>query len=103
MLYLPLHKLLPEKHTLTVVEVQQLPELENTDSKDESNCLKWTIYNGRRKVFVNFKTDKDKLNIVLYRYRNNFHLKDKEVDLKITEYQTLFAKRVYLMSYIDIF
>ena len=33
----------PEKLTLTVVEMQQLPDVENTDSKEEKSCLKWTI------------------------------------------------------------
>ena len=61
----------PKKLTLTVVQMQQLPDIEKTDSKKEISCLKWTIYNGRRKVCVNFQTDTDKLNIVVYRYRNN--------------------------------
>ena len=92
----------PEKLTLTVVEKQQLPDVEKTDSKKEVSCLKWTIYIGRRKVCVNFHTDTDKLNIVVYRYRNNLYLKDNEVDLKLTEYQSLLVKRIYLLSYIDI-
>ena len=66
----------PEKPTLTVVETQQLPGIEETDSKDEISSLKWTIYNSRRKVCVNFQTDTDKLNIVVYRYRNKLYLKD---------------------------
>ena len=33
----------PEKITLTVVETQQLPDLERTDSKKELSCLNWTI------------------------------------------------------------
>ena len=82
----------PETLTLTVVELQQLPDIEKTDSKEELSCLKWTIYNGRRKVCENFQTDTDKLNIVVYRYRNNLYLKDNEVDLKLTEYQSLLAK-----------
>ena len=65
-------KFSPEKLTLTVVEMQQLPDVETTDSKEEISCLKWTIYYGRRKVCVNFQTDTDKLNIVVYQYRNNF-------------------------------
>ena len=93
----------PEKLTLTVVEMQQLPEIEKTDSKEEISCLKWTIYNGRRKVCVNFQTDTDKLNFVVYRYRNNFYLKDNEVILKLSENELLLAKRVYLFSYFDIF
>ena len=93
----------PAKLTLTVVEMQQMPDIEETDSKKEVSCLKWTIYNGRRKVCVNFQTVTDTLNIVVYRYRNNLYLKDNEVDLKLTEYQSRPAERVYLLSYIDIF
>ena len=93
----------PKKLTLTVVEMQRLPDIEKTDSKEEKSCFKWTIYNGRRKVCVNFQTDTDKLNIAVYRYRNNLYLKDNEVDLKLTEYQSLSAKRINLLSYIDIF
>ena len=96
-------KTYPEKFTLTVFEMQQLPDIEEADSKEEITCLKWTIYNGRRKVCVNLETDTDKLNIVVYRYRNNLYLKDNELDLKLSEYQALLAKRVYLLSYIDIF
>ena len=83
----------PEKFTLTVVEMQQLPDIEKTDSRDEISCLRRTIYNGRRKVCVNFQTDTDKLSIVVYRYRNNLHLKNNEADLKLTEYQSLLAEQ----------
>ena len=79
----------PEKLTLTAVEIQQLPDIEKTDSKEELSCLKWTIYNGSRNVCVNFQTDTDKLNIVVYRYRNNLYLKDNEVDRKLSEYESL--------------
>ena len=33
----------PEKITLTLVETQQLPDIEEADLKDEICCLKWTI------------------------------------------------------------
>ena len=84
----------PEKNTLTVVQMQQMPKVEKTDSKKETSCLKWTIQNGRRKVYVNFHTDTDKLNIVVYRYRNNLYLKDDEVILKLSEHDSLLTKRV---------
>ena len=44
----------PGKNTLTLVESQQLPDIENVDSRDEISCLKWTIYKGGRKVCINF-------------------------------------------------
>ena len=95
-------KVLPTKFTLTLVETQQLPDIEKADPKDEISSLKWTIYNGRRKVCI-FQTDTDKVNIVVYCYRNNTLLKDTEFELKFTEYEKFLAKRVYLSSYIDIF
>ena len=93
----------PGKLTLTVVQMQQVPNIENTDSKEEISHLKWKIYNGRRKVCVNFWTDTHKLDIVVCRYRNSLYLKDNKVDLKLTESQSLLAQIVYLLSYIDIF
>ena len=91
-----------EKNTLTLVETQQLPDIEKSGSEDEISCLKWTIDNGRRKLCINFQTDTDNVNIVVYRYRNNTYLEDTETDLKLTKYKKLLAKRVYLLSYIDI-
>ena len=82
-------KTFPEKITLTLVEMQQLPEFEKVDSKNEIPCLKCTVYNGRRKVCIGFKTDMDKLNMVVYRYRNNTYVKDTEMELKLTEYEKL--------------
>ena len=75
----------PEKITLTLVETQQLPDFQKADSKDEISCLKWTIYYGRRKVCINFQTDTDNVNILVYRYRNNTYLKDTEMDIKLPE------------------
>ena len=83
--------------------MQVLPDPEKTDSKEEVSSLKWTIFKGRRKVCVNIQTDTDQLNNLVYRYRNSLYLKDNEVDLKLTDYQSLLAKRSYLLSCIDIF
>ena len=93
----------PEKITLTLVETQQLPDFQKADAKDEISCLKWTIYDGRRKVCINFQTAPYKVNIVVYRYPNNTYLKDTEKGLKLSEYKKLLAKTVYLLSYIEIF
>ena len=81
-----------KKVTLTLLETQQLPDIQKADSKDEISCLKWTIYNGRRKVCINFQTDTDKVNIVVCRYRNSTYLNDTEMDLKLTEYKKILVK-----------
>ena len=77
----------PEKITLRLVEKQQLPEIEKVDFKSEISCLKWTLHNGSRKVCIGFKTDMDKLNIVVYRYRISTYVKNTERELKLTEYE----------------
>ena len=55
----------PEKHTLIVDEMQQLPDTENTHSREKLTCLKRTKYNGTIKVCVIFQTDTYKLNFVM--------------------------------------
>ena len=82
--------------------MQQFPEFEKVDSGNEIFCLKWTIYNARSKVCISFKTDMDNLNIVVYRYRINTYVKCTEMELKLTKYEKLISKRVYLLSYIDV-
>ena len=93
----------PGKITLTLVEMQQLPEIEKVDSKKEISCLHWTRLNGKGKVCISFKTDMDKLNIVVYRYRNNTYVKDTEMEPKLTEYEKILYKRAYPLRYIDVF
>ena len=83
--------------------MQQLPQIEKVDSKNDISCLKWSKNNGRRKICISIKTDMDKLNIVVYRYRNNTYVKDTEMELKKIECEKLLSKRVYLFVYIDIF
>ena len=95
----PTTKTPPEKLTLTVVEMPKVPEIEKIDSKEELSCLDLTIYNGRRRVCVNFEPQTDKLSIVTE--TNSLYVKDNKTDLKVTECQSLLAKRVYLLSYDD--
>ena len=91
----------PEKITLTLGETRHLPDIEKVDSKDEISCLKWTIYNGRRKVCITLQTDTEKVSFVVYRFRNSTFLKDTDMDLKLNEYKKILAERV--LGYIDIF
>ena len=91
----------PTKSTLTIAELQQLPELEQCE--DEISCLKWTIYNGRRKMCVGFQTDTDKVEIVVYRYRLITYLRDTEIELNLAKYKTLLAKRLYLLGCLNTF
>ena len=55
----------PVKPTLTVGELHLLAHIETTDPNEEIFFSNWTINFGRRKVRVYFKTETDKLNIVV--------------------------------------
>ena len=56
-------------------------DIEKSDSTEGTSCLKWTKYNGGRKLFANYQKDADKLNKVVYRYRNSINPKDSEREL----------------------
>ena len=49
----------PKKVNLTIVEMQQLPGVGKFDSENEISCLRWIIFNGRRKICVFYKSDTD--------------------------------------------
>ena len=46
-------------------------------------CPKWQIPKGRRKLWVNFKTETEKLRFFVFRYRIDLYLEDNESDLKL--------------------
>ena len=85
MLYLQLHKTSPKK--LAPIEMQQGLEVENTDSKEKKFRINCRLLNGRREVCVKFKSDTDKPNIVVYRYRKSYHLKDDDFELILRKNQ----------------
>ena len=75
----------PEKPKLTVVEMQRLPDIAKKDCKEEVCCLEWRVHNGRKKSYEMFKTDTDKLIIVVFRYRNSLYIEDNEVHVKLSD------------------
>ena len=93
----------PKKVSLTIVEIQQLPEIGKFDSENKVSCLRWIIFDGRRKVCVFSKTDTDYVGITVYRYRINMYMNFSDTELKATEYNTLLQKIKYLLSYLETF
>ena len=65
------------KFTPTLVEFQQIPDIEKSDPGEESSCLKCTIYNGTRKVCVSMMTGTDKSKNIVFRNRNNLYVREK--------------------------
>ena len=81
--------------------MQLSKDLGKIDAKEELFCPKWTEYNGSREVYKNFRTDTDKLNVVVYKYQNDFCLRGNEIDLKMSKYEEFLEKRIHLLNYID--
>ena len=93
-----------ENLTIIVVEMQKIKEIDKTDSKkNEILCRNGTIFKGRKNVWVNFGSDRNSLNIVMCRYKNNLFLKDSKIILILTESLTLLSKLVTFLGYIDVF
>ena len=82
MLYIQNPKIRLKKFTLTLLKMRQLPFIEKIDWNDECSCLIWTIHNGRRKVCLYDRRDRDRFNIVVYRNQSNIYWKNSEVELK---------------------
>ena len=66
----------PKKLTQPLVELKDLPNTEQTDSKKkEISCSKCKDLKVGGKSCVKFRTDGDNFNNVVYRYRNSKDLK----------------------------
>ena len=91
-----------KKTLLTTLEIEKLPDFENLDLKDNF-FPKVTIYYGRIKVCMNYKTEPNKANFAAYSYQNNTFFKDTENELKTTEQEELFPKLFFLLKCFDIF
>ena len=91
----------PKKVNLTIVETQQLPEAGKLETENEISSLRWLFFNGRRKTCVFSKTDTDYVGSTVYRYRNNMYMKDSDIELKATEYNTLLQKKKCLLTYLE--
>ena len=91
----------PKKVSLTLVGMQQLPEVGYFDSEKELSCLSWIIFNGRIEVCVFCKTNTEYVGITVYRYHYNMYKKDSDIELKATEYNTILQKKKYLLSYLE--
>ena len=92
-----------KKVSLTCVEMQQLPAGRKFDSENKIFCLRWIIFNGRRNICVFSKTVTEYVGLTVCRHRNNMFMKDSDIELKATEYNTLFAEKKYLLTYLETF
>ena len=82
---------LPGKLTKVAVKVQHLPDIEQTDPKYETSCPKLIKNTDTRKVYANCR---ERLILAKNHFRTNSHIKDNEVDLKVADFQNMFANGI---------
>ena len=60
-----------QKFSLTVLESQNLPKLQDLDTESQISQFEWTLYYGRRKIFLSYRSDIKKIDIIEYRRKGN--------------------------------
>ena len=56
-----------QKISLTIIESQNLPNLQNLDVDSQISLFEWTLHNGRRKIHIGYRSDTKKIDLVEYR------------------------------------
>ena len=49
-----------KKISLTIIESQILPNLQNLDVDSQISHFEWTLHNGRRKIHIRYRSDTKK-------------------------------------------
>ena len=60
-----------QKFSLTVLESQKLPKLQDLDTESQISQFEWTLHNGRRKIFLSYRSDIKKIDFIEYRRKGN--------------------------------
>ena len=50
----------PQKISLTIIESQNLPNLQNLDVDSQISHFEWILHNGRRKIHIGYRSDTKK-------------------------------------------
>ena len=53
-----------QKISLTVIESQNLPNLQNLDVDSQISHFEWILHNGRRKIHIGYRSDTKKIELV---------------------------------------
>ena len=92
-----------QKCSLTVFESQNLPKLQNLDTESQISQVEWTLHNGRRKVFLSYRSDIKKIDLIEYRRKGNTWKNNQKFQLKKKEYDKLVDFVPSVLSYVKTF
>ena len=92
-----------QKLSLTVLESQNLPKLQDLDTESQISQFEWTLHNGRRKIFLSYRSDIKKIDIIEYRRKGNTWKNNQNFQLEKKEYDSLVDFIPSVLSYVETF
>ena len=92
-----------QKFSLTVLESQNLPKLENLDTESQISEFEWFLHYGRRKVFLSYRSDIKKIDLIEYCRNGNTWKHNQKFQLKKEEYDKLVDFIPSVLSYVETF
>ena len=92
-----------QKLSLTVLESQNLPKLQDLDTESQISQFEWTLHNGRRKIFLSYRSDIKKIDIIEYRRKGNTWKNNQNFQLEKKEYDNLVDFIPSVLSYVETF
>ena len=78
-----------QKISLTIIESQSLPNLQNLDVKSQISHFEWTLHNGRTKIHIGYRSDTKKIDLVESRRNGNQGKNNQSLQLQREEYDKL--------------
>ena len=92
-----------QKISLTIIESQNLPNLQNLDVDSQISHFEWTLHNGRSKIHIGYRSDTKKIDLVEYRRNGNQWKNNQSLQLQREEYDKLLDMLSSLLGYVEIF
>ena len=92
-----------QKLSLTVLESQNLPKLQDLDTESQISQFEWTLHNGRRKIFLSYRSDIKKIDLIEYRRKGNTWKNNQNFQLERKEYDNLVDFIPSVLSYVETF
>ena len=92
-----------QKFSLTVLESQNLPKLQDLDTESQISQFEWTLHNGRRKIFLSYRSDIKKIDFIEYRRKGNTWKNNQHFQLEKKEYDNLVDFIPSVLSYVETF
>ena len=90
-----------QKNSLTYIESQNLPNLQNLDVDSQISHFEWTLHSGRRKIYIGYRSDTKKIELIEYR-RNGYQWKiNQSFQLQTEEYDKLIDILPSILGYLE--